>query len=82
MHDAFIIPSAMNEREKVNKDIIEITMNIHDVFPELSKFISEMPVKSFETGSDISLKNLKNYYDSLAYLLKNYSATHTISTKK
>jgi hypothetical protein len=47
-----------------------ITMTIEETFPELSKYIEEIPVKV--SGH----KNLQDYYDSLAALLENYAPDH------
>ncbi len=62
----------MKTRIELEKDIISITTKIYQVYPELSKYISEMPVKV----SGIYTKNLKDYYNSLEELLIEYSKTH------
>lgn len=59
------------------QDIIQILMKIRQEFPELSKYIKEIPVKFSETDpEDFNVSNLKDYYESLAGILKNYSKTH------
>jgi hypothetical protein len=70
--------SLMKSEKELNADILDITMKIQATYPELSKFIGEMPVKiSNEDGSEINIKNLKDYYDSLEALLKSYDKTHS-----
>lgn len=57
----------------LNSKILTITMNIRDNYPELSKYIEEMPVTiPDEQNPDITLKNLSSYYDSLNSLLNKY----------
>jgi hypothetical protein len=57
----------------LNSKILEITMNIKDNYPELSKYLEEMPVTiPDEQNPDITLKNLSSYYDSLNSLLNKY----------
>lgn len=76
--------SGLNEKrthEEIEKDlnskILEITMRIRDQFPELSKYIEEMPVTiPDEQHPEITLKNLKMYYDSLNTILDKYILEH------
>lgn len=59
------------------EDIANIILKIHNEFPELSKYINEMP-DSF-TGKDndeIATKNFKEYYNSLEQLIAEYTKTH------
>lgn len=57
----------------LNSKIMQVTMNIKDHYPELSKFLEEMPgTIPAENNPDITLKNLKSYYDSLNSLLNKY----------
>ncbi|MCW3102938.1 MAG: hypothetical protein JWO09_1378 [Bacteroidetes bacterium] len=66
----------MKNEKELYADILKILTAIEDRFPELSKYITEMPVK-ISAGTDMTVKNLKNYYDSLNALLNNYMSTHT-----
>ncbi len=60
--------------KEFNENILKITMRIKDQYPELSKYLEEMPVTiPDEKHPDITLKNLKAYYDSLCSLLNKYS---------
>jgi hypothetical protein len=67
----------MKTEIELNKDIINITKKITDLYPELIKFISEMPLHiSYKKNSEHDLNNLKDYYNSLESLLVKYSTTH------
>jgi hypothetical protein len=67
----------MKTAEEWNKKILEITLTIQNQFPELSKYIAEMPVTMpDEKHPEITLKNLSTYYESLENLLKKYSLNH------
>lgn len=64
----------MKTEKELNQDIIRITKTIGEKFPELLKYLKEMPVKILpDLGTDINKKSLKDYYDSLEDLLKNYT---------
>lgn len=57
--------------------ILLTTMLIQEQFPELSKYISEMPVTiPCHDHPGITLASLKEYDDSLRWLLFNYSRQH------
>lgn len=65
------------QTEAINLKIIEITSTIQAKYPELSKYLDEMPVTiPNEKDPEINNKNLKVYYDSLNSLLKNYIDEH------
>jgi len=60
------------ERE-LNLKIMQVTTEIKSHYPELIKFLEEMPVTvPDETNMEITLTNLKSYYDSLSSVLNNY----------
>lgn len=63
----------MKTEQQLNSDILEITMEIKEKFPELSKYILEMPVTipTIE-NPEITRKALQEYYESLNVLLKDY----------
>lgn len=70
--------SAKNEfQQRLEKDlntkILEVTMKIRYHYPELSKYLDEIPIK-IPTGKDreITLKHLKEYYESLSSILNKY----------
>lgn len=66
------------EAEKdLNSKILKLTMRIKDQYSELSKYIEEMPVTiPDEKHPDITLNNLKAYYDSLSSILNKYILEH------
>lgn len=69
----------METKKELNAKILEITMRIKDKFPELSKYIEEMPVTiPNEKKPTISLKNLTTYYNSLNSMLDKYILEHPI----
>ncbi|MDO8898003.1 MAG: hypothetical protein Q7V19_10165 [Bacteroidales bacterium] len=69
------------ELEKdLNSKILEITLTIHEQYPELSKFIEEMPVTvPNEEDPDINLNVLKTYYESLSLMLQKYKKQHPLN---
>jgi len=67
----------MKTESDLNDDILKITMLIEEKFPELSKYVDEMPISTPDTVNPvINQKNLQDYYDSLLALLKKYNANH------
>lgn len=67
----------MKTENEINKDIIETTMVIVEKFPELSKYIDEIPVTIPNTNEpEINETNLEDYQSSLDVLLNKYAANH------
>jgi CheY-like chemotaxis protein len=67
----------MKTEKELNQDILEATMQIAKRYPELSKYIGEMPFKSSSlAGHDMDVQNLEDYYNSLTSLLKSYAPSH------
>lgn len=61
----------------INAKILSITLKINKEHPELSKYLSEMPVTiPTDENPEMNLKILTNYYDSLVKLLKEYCIEH------
>jgi hypothetical protein len=71
----------MKNEEELNADILKITMTMRDRYPELTKYISEMP-DTIPDGKNptINIKNLQDYYDSLKQILLKYAPSHTAQT--
>lgn len=67
----------MKTETELNEEILKITALIKEKFPELVKFIGEMPLKGSYTAGDEdpNIKTLKEYYSSLEALVKKYSDT-------
>jgi hypothetical protein len=67
----------METKKEFNSSILKTTMTIAEKFPELSKYIEEMPIDAGTNNtSEITIKDLKNYDNSLNALLKKYTADH------
>lgn len=67
----------MKTKAEQEQDILNITIKIHNLFPELSKYIVEMPETfSNDNKEAINNKTLKEYYNSLSKMLQEYSKTH------
>ncbi|MFV8336694.1 hypothetical protein ACNQF7_11510 [Flavobacterium sp. RSP29] len=67
----------MKTEKELNDAILKITMKIRNDYPELSKYLSEMPVTIPEISNpEINIKTLSDYYESLEDILKKYSPNH------
>jgi len=67
----------MKREEELNKKIVKMTMAIRNEFPELMKFIGEMPETiPDKKNPEINIKILQDYYDSLEDLLRKYAPNH------
>ena len=67
----------MERVKQLNERILKTTMMITEKYPELTKYITEMPVTiPDEEDPEITIKNLKEYSDSLDNLLKKYVSTN------
>lgn len=66
----------------LNSMILNITLKIKDHYPELSKYLEELPVTIPDAATpEINEKNLQAYYDSLNEILKKYQAEHPETTE-
>lgn len=66
-----------NIEKELNAKILKITMTIKDHYPELSKYLDEMPVTvPSEKDPAITLNHLKGYYESLSSLLNKYNVDY------
>lgn len=69
----------METKNEINKDIINATLGIQTDFPELSKYINEMPVTIPNLANpEITTNNLKDYNDSLNALVTKYSKSEKL----
>ena len=67
----------MKSLKKINADILKITMEIQNSYPEIAKYLNEMPVTLPDLKDPlINRKAMQDYYDSLCVLLKKYSTNH------
>ena len=69
----------MKTKHELEKDITDVTNKIQVEFPELLKYINEMPIKDSDE-EEINNKNLEDYYNSLKGLLNKYAQTHVEKT--
>jgi hypothetical protein len=71
------IKNDMETEKSIMTDILSNTLQIQEQFPELSKYILEMPVTIPDSNyPEITIESLKEYNDSLRTLLVNYSRQH------
>jgi len=67
----------METEKHIMTAILSTTMHIQEQFPELTKFIPEMPVTiPINIDQEITIKSLKEYHDSLKKLSEYYSMQH------
>lgn len=72
----------MKTKTELDQDILNITLKINQEFPELAKYLQEMPVTVPDNdNSKVNLNSLNEYYDSLVVMMKNYSKTHSAASK-
>ena len=68
----------METEAEINAKIMKLTMVIQDNYPELSKYINEMPITiPTEKYPEINHKILQEYLDSLLELLRKYAPNHS-----
>ncbi len=69
----------MDTVDEINAKIFKITMVIQENYPELSKYLNEMPVTiPIESDPKINILNLEKYYESLLTIFRNYVAEHQL----
>ena len=67
----------MKTKNELNADILKITMTIKQEYPELLKYLNEMPVTIPDSAHpEIDIKTLAAYCDSLDVLVRDYSLSH------
>lgn len=73
----------LESEDELNIKILEITMHIQEKFPELSKYLVEMPVTIPDKKCPkINIKSLREYYNSLTSILKNYAHVNEVKKQK
>lgn len=64
-------------KAELEQDILQITMKIHTEFPELAKYIAEIPENvSGNTTNVLDTRSFQEYYHSLEEILEKYAQTH------
>jgi hypothetical protein len=72
----------MQSKNTLNQSIIDITNRIYLDYPELTKYIREIPSINLDVKDEkISNQNLLDYYDSLNDIVTQYSRTHLEKAK-
>lgn len=67
----------MKTEKELNDAILTITMRIRNEYPELMKYLSELPVTIPDVENpEINSKVLTEYYESLENILTNYILEH------
>jgi hypothetical protein len=66
----------MKTEKELNAAILQKTLMIQEKFPELSKYIEEMPITIPTSNPEITIKNLTSYYNSLDNLMEKYAENH------
>ncbi|MFV8343005.1 hypothetical protein [Flavobacterium sp. XS2P39] len=68
----------METEKQLNDAILKMTLKIQNEYPELSKYLIEMPMTVPNAANpEINIKILKDYYNSLNSILKEYTPNHT-----
>ena len=72
----------MESKQTLNQSIIDITNRIYLEFPELTKYIKEIPsISSVSDDEKINNQHLLDYYNSLKDIMAQYSKTHLEKAK-
>lgn len=67
----------MKTEKELNEAILKITSKIHSEYPELSKYLSEIPITIPDVNiPEITIKVLTDYYETLENILKKYIPKH------
>ena len=75
MYNIFLVNKYTNMKtvSELNKAILDITMKIYNEYPELVKYLSELPVTIPDSSNpEINRKVLADYYQSLKKILIKY----------
>jgi hypothetical protein len=69
----------MESEAEINAKIMKLTMVINDNYPELSKYLNEMPITiPIDKNPEVNAKNLQKYYDNLLDIFRKYVAEHQL----
>ncbi|MEO7522935.1 MAG: hypothetical protein ABIT58_02510 [Ferruginibacter sp.] len=73
----------MERVHELNSEIIALSLKIKNDYPELSKYLDEMPVTIPDSDDpSININNLEKYRDSLINLLSKYKESHVSNDEK
>lgn len=67
----------MKTKAELEKEILTMTMKMHSEYPELSKYINEIPIDTTTGKGDlVNTQNLRQYLNSLQEIMLEYAKTH------
>jgi hypothetical protein len=70
----------METEAEINAKIMKLTMVIQENYPELSKFLNEMPISiPVDNQPEVNLENLQKYHETLLNLFRKYVAEHQLN---
>ena len=70
----------METEAEINAKIMKLTMVISENYPELMKYLNEMPITiPIDSNPEINAKNLQKYYDNLLDIFRKYVAEHQLN---
>lgn len=70
----------METEEEINAKILKVTMVIQENYPELSKYLNEIPITiPIDNRPEVNAENLHKYYETLLNLFRNYVAEHQLN---
>ncbi|MEI7502958.1 MAG: hypothetical protein WCJ61_06710 [Paludibacter sp.] len=62
-----------DQERDLNLKIMQVTLEIKENYPELTKFLKETPqTNPSDQNMELKLKDMKTYYDSLNTVLNDY----------
>jgi len=70
------IEIGMKTEQEWRNDILALIIKITSRYPELLKYISELPVSKPEQDAEMTIKHLEQHYNSLQDILKKYALAH------
>lgn len=69
------------EIDELNNDILKITTEIKEQYPELYRNLNEMPITVPNTTSpEVKIKHLRDYLESLKSILNRYNNQNNSNT--
>lgn len=73
--EVYAINHFIRAERELSNNILEMTLRIDEVYPELSKYVEEMLVNTETTGG-ITEEALQTYFDALETLFTKYAVHH------
>jgi hypothetical protein len=63
----------MKTEQELNHNIHKLTLTIDALYPQLSKYLGEIPGKCLDLAHpELNIQTLSDYYDSLDIFLRHY----------